>query len=445
MGVAIPIYLIDLIRLIRGISIPRFRLFAPCLDSSGATGASVSCLLGALLLLACSREPQGNSIQFFAMDTPCTITLQGYVPDSLLLSAEREVQRIEAEISSYIDDSEIGILNREGHNTLSPENFALLQQALSYAQQSNGIFDPTIGALSQLWDITASRALKTYEKKMQSDGKLAQLDRGSLLSADLSGDERQYQVDNAIAQKLREERHPPDAERIAEALKLTSWENVELNAETRHVRFARLDMKLDLGGIAKGYAADRIAAILVAADAPAGVIDLGGNILLHGNKKSGAPWSVGIRGERESYLLGMFLAQAKAVVTSGIYQRYYMHEGKRYHHILSTRTGYPIDNGMLSVTVVTDSSTAADALSTLLFIYGFDKGLQEVERRQAAGEQLEALFVTQGYQIYGSGGFARLSKTQYEQLENGQILSRELSKDKIWVYPIEAKVQFVNM
>ena len=377
-----------------------------------------SVLLASLLwlfaLFSCTTQTS-NSYQFFALDTPCRITLQGNVPESLFAEIEREVGRIENVVSSYIDGSEIGVLNQNGVAAVSADTFALLQQALEYAKESDGLFDPTIGPLSQLWDITGSRHLHEED-------------------SEISG---------------WDERKPPPADEIERALALVSYRDVELDTDERIVRFAKPGMKLDLGGIAKGFAADQIAKILEAAQAPAGVIDLGGNILLHGTKPNGEPWSVGVRGEGDSYLWGMYIAEPKAVVTSGIYQRYYMYQGKRYHHILSTKTGYPLHiqnsedtEAMFSVTVVTDSSTSADALATILFIYGVQNGLAEVERRQAAGEDIEALFVTLQDKVYASKRFALLDKEQYQALQNKELSSADLDPQRIWIFPIKDSLQF---
>ncbi len=393
-------------------------------------------LLLGFVSFACQKN---NSVQFFAMGTVCSISLQDYVTKMLFDEIEQETLRIEALLSSYMDNSEIGKLNREGQNTLSTETFALIEQALDYAEQSQGRFDPSIGPLSQLWDVTGSRALKRYEKELELIRQKQAQEQAQKRPSQFSNE-----ANNVLA-NIDAKRSPPSSEAIEMALSLVSYRDVKLDQNSLQVHFARKGMKLDLGSIAKGYVADQIAKILQKANAPAGVIDLGGNILLYGTKDDGVPWSVGIRGEGNNYLVGMFISQTKAVVTSGIYQRYYMHEGKRYHHILSTQNGYPLDNGMFSVTVVSASSVVADVLSTVLFIYGVEKSLQNVAQRQANGEQLEALFITEDKQVYSSSGFARLSEEQYKDLQNGIITSKELPKDKIWLFPLQEQLQFTNV
>ena len=370
------------------------------------------------LFIACERKAQSKSIHFFALDTPCSIVLQDYVPEELLLRAQEEVLRIEAMMSSYIPESEISLLNHNGKNVLSQETFSLIEQTLDYADQSNGLFDPTIGPLSQLWDITASRASQ-YDEKIHE--KVIQNSQNN------------------------ETRSPPSKENISAVLPLVSYKNIELNTASYQVSFLKAGMKLDLGGIAKGFAADRVMDILKKAQAPPGIIDFGGNILLHDQKIDNSPWSVGLRGEGATYLLGMFIFEPRAVVTSGIYQRYYKYEGQRYHHILSTKTGYPVNNGLFSVTVITKSSTVADALATILFIYGAEKGLQNVAQRQKNGEEIEALFVTENKQVYGSSGFKRLNKSQYDELKTGILYSNELPSDKIWIFSLEESLNFINM
>ena len=131
-------------------------------------------------------------------------------------------------------------------------------------------------------------------------------------------------------------------------------------------------MALDLGGIAKGYAADEAVAIVKKHGIKRAIIDLGGNVIVFGEKKDKSPWRVGIQNpqkERGEYIgilpvltNSLYEAQNRSVVTSGLYQRFFEENGKHYHHIFSPSSGYPVDNGLLSVTVITSNSMDADAL-----------------------------------------------------------------------------------
>jgi thiamine biosynthesis lipoprotein len=163
----------------------------------------------------------------------------------------------------------------------------------------------------------------------------------------------------------------------------------------------RSGQALDLGAIAKGYAADEAVRIMAQARVLGGLIDLGGNIVVYGEKEGKTPWRIGIQDplENRGAYLGVLEVRNKSVVTSGVYERFLELEGKRYHHILSAQTGYPVENGLLSVTVVADHSVDADALATAAFALGYEPGKNLVE---AAGA--EGIFVFEDKSIRGSAG-----------------------------------------
>jgi thiamine biosynthesis lipoprotein len=159
---------------------------------------------------------------------------------------------------------------------------------------------------------------------------------------------------------------------------------VAVDRDAHAVFLPKPGMRLDFGGIAKGYAADRIAALLQEKRVKRAVIDLGGNIYLHGAKPDRTPWRVGVKDPEDhegSPALTLTLWGSATVVTSGGYERFFQADGKTYHHILDPKTGYPADSGLLATTIVASSSLAADALSTATFVLG----AAEVQRRYPAG------------------------------------------------------------
>jgi thiamine biosynthesis lipoprotein len=161
-------------------------------------------------------------------------------------------------------------------------------------------------------------------------------------------------------------------------------------------------MAIDLGAIAKGYAADEAAALAEKNGVRRAIIDLGGNILALGSRQKDSPWRIGIQDpgrERGSYL-GILPVQNKSVVTSGVYERFFEEGGRRYHHILSTQNGRPVENSLLAVTVMADRSIDADALSTTLFSLGWEKGRPLIEAVPGA----EAVFVFADGIVRGTGG-----------------------------------------
>jgi thiamine biosynthesis lipoprotein len=164
------------------------------------------------------------------------------------------------------------------------------------------------------------------------------------------------------------------------------WRKVELDREAKTLRLAAAGMRLDLGAIAKGFAADEARRILMSAGVKAAIVDLGGNIYALGEKRDGSPWRIGIQVPRpesevqRGVYLGVIEGRDITLVTSGVYERFFEKDGLRYHHILDLGTGYPVRNGLVSVTIVSGTSADADALSTSIFALGKRRGLELAER-----------------------------------------------------------------
>jgi thiamine biosynthesis lipoprotein len=233
-----------------------------------------------------------------------------------------------------------------------PDLLEVVEAALRYAALSQGAFDPTIGPLVQCWAI------------------------GS------------------------ENPRIPEALEIEARVSLIDWQDVVIDREAATVFLRRAGMALDLGAIAKGYAADEIVRMLQKTRIKRAIIDLGGNIVAYGTKPQGEPWRIGIQNplnSRGTYL-GILAVQHKSIVTSGVYERFAEIDGKRYHHILSTQDGYPVSNGLLAVTIIADRSLDADALSTTVFALGYAKGRALVESLDHA----EVIFVFEDNQIRGT-------------------------------------------
>lgn len=197
--------------------------------------------------------------------------------------------------------------------------------------------------------------------------------------------------------------HPkvPSPETIERLLPLINYRDVEIDEAANQVRLLKTGEMVDLGGIAKGYAGDAALEIYKKNGVTSAFANLGGNVVVLGNKPDGTPWSVGIQNPRaqNGTIVGVVHVADKAVVTSGDYQRYFTQDGKRYCHILDPHTGYPADSGLMSVTVVTSSSTDADALSKA-FVLGLDKGMELVQRYGKA----DAIFITNDKKIYVTPG-----------------------------------------
>ena len=283
-----------------------------------------------------TRDPDEaqESIQVIAMDTAMVLTAYGKESTRAVYDAEEEVRRLDALLSRTSGSSEVSMLNGAGGEMVpvGAEICTLIQTAGDFTEATGGAFDITIAPVVSAWGFTTDS----------------------------------YQV--------------PDREALQTLLESVGMEHVHLSGGS-----ARLDpgTMIDLGGIAKGYTADRVAEIFQEHAVPRGKVELGGNILVIGDKPDGTAWRVGVQDpkhpdEADGLVCVLNLTDAFAV-TSGSYQRYFEQDGKRYHHIIDPATGCPADSGLTSGTVVADSArgngTMCDALSTALFVMGEDKAL----------------------------------------------------------------------
>lgn len=298
----------------------------------------LSLALLAALLLPCpalASEPRA----FFAMDTVMSVSAPE-ADEALLDACEAEVARLEGLFSVTLPDSEIARLNAEGAATLSEDTEAVLAFALATAERTDGALDVTLYPIVRAWGFT-------------------------------TGD---YRV-------------PDDAE-IAELLSRVGWRQVALEDGVATIPQG---VMVDLGAVAKGYASDRLAALLRDDGVSSGLIDLGGNIYCVGPKADGSDWRVGIRDpEDPSGFVGAVAVRDCAVVTSGSYERYFIAEdGTVYGHIFDPATGRPANSDIVSATVVGVQGLRCDALTTALYVMGLERAAALLP----ALEGVEALLV----------------------------------------------------
>lgn len=342
----------------------------------------LSLLLLQLALAGCSNSSQESapsiktpvSHTYFIFDTVVTLR----VFDERMTSAhfdsiDQLLKKIDSEMNRKHTGSEIDLVNRQaGMNAvnISEETFLVIETALKYAAQSGGRFDPTVGPIVDLWGIGSE--------------------------------------DAAV----------PESGSLANALPLIGYQGVTLDRAALSVGLAKAGMSLDLGAIAKGYAADVIALYLKEQGFRSAIIDLGGNVIAMGGKPDGSDWTIGIQApdEQRGRHLGIIKVNNKTIVTSGVYERFFKENGVVYHHILDPVTGYPVDNDLLSVTILTEESMVADAMSTSVFSLGLEDGLKFVE----AHEGVEAVFITNERKIYvtpGLKGKLELTNKEYRFAE----------------------------
>ncbi len=328
-----------------------------------------SLLILAFLLSACQvKAPETNNSQensnkndihhesAFYLHTEVTISTYGKLEQVLYDKIWAELDKIDHTLSMNLAEAELYKINAAaGKNAVvvSDSTFALINKAMEYHKQSPS-FDITIGALVNLWGI------------------------GS---------------DNPKV---------PTDDEIANALALLGAEDVVLNQAEKSVFLKRESMQIDLGAIAKGYAADHIRELLLENKVDSAILNFGGNVMTIGRKKDGNAWRVGVTTpdtNRNDYI-GIVSISDKSIVTSGNYERFFEKDGKKYHHILDVNTGYPVENDLAAVSIISDSSTDCDAISTLVYALGLEKGLEFIEN--TAG--FEALFVDKNNGVTISSG-----------------------------------------
>ena len=301
----------------------------------------VASLLVWFLFFSCKKEALSAQTQLH-LGTVCTINLFESGSTELYSQMFQRLKAIEQVFSVKLAHSAVSQVNQAAGITpvtVPQEVIYVLQEALRIAERTGGAFDPTIGPLVDLWDI--------------------------------GGDNSQV----------------PSQEAIERAISLVDWRLVELDTEACTVFLPKEGMSLDLGGIAKGFAADQLVAIAQEAGVQRALFDLGGNIYAFGAKADGSPWRVGVKNPQSPAGEPALAVAVKdsSIVTSGMYERFFEQDGVRYHHILNPATGFPVWNDVQSVTIVSKSSMLADALSTSVFILGQEKGLELLEAEAAEG------------------------------------------------------------
>jgi thiamine biosynthesis lipoprotein len=295
----------------------------------------------------------------FLMGTLVKITVYGDVDDTVFSKSFERIREIEDRmtINKDTDKSEIIKLNNSSGKDfveLSTDTGFVLTKGKYYSEISHGKFDITIGPIVKLWNIDTENA------------------------------------------KI------PDQEAIKEKLPLVDFTNLELDRSGKKANLKNEGMMVDLGAIAKGYAADEVAKILKKAGVKHAIINLGGNILTVGKRPDDSDWRLGLQDPyqpRNEYMAIVKLNN-QSLVSSGTYEKYFEINGKRYHHIIDPQTGYPAENGLISVSIITSNSIDADALSTCIFLLGLEQGMNLVETLT----DVEAIFVTNDKKVYVSSG-----------------------------------------
>ena len=306
----------------------------------------IFCVLMTFLCIALCGCGQKQTSSSFVMNTIFNQTVYG--SEDILRENEQIATEIENEFSRTKENTEIYNLNANKEAALSENTLYVLNYALEVSKETDGALDITLGAISDLWDI-------------QNGG------------------------------------YVPGADEINSLLQNCGSENIKI--EDDKVTLTS-DCTIDLGAVVKGYALDRLAENIRENNA-GGIIDLGGSIAVVGGKSFG-DFSVGIKDPFDTSLIAAKIKVSDTFIsTSGVYERYFEQDGKRYHHILDPQTGKPAENGTMSVTVINESGIATDAYSTALFVMGAEKGIEFANKKG-----IDALYITSDKKVYTTENFA---------------------------------------
>ncbi|QXM05764.1 FAD:protein FMN transferase [Crassaminicella indica] len=332
-------------------------------------------LLFVSLLSGCSKKKEPVTDSAYMLGTHLNITIWTENEDEgkkVIKECFKRISEIEKKMSVNIKDSEINNINKNAGKEfvkVSAETSKVLNKALKYGEISNGAFDLTVGKFVKLWGIG------TYNERI------------------------------------------PSKSEIDDALKYVDYKLLKKD-EKNGYKLDKEGMRIDLGGIAKGYAADEAYRILKSNGIENAVINLGGNIFTLGTRPDGEIWKIGIQDpfEPTGTYMGIVQFSDKAIVTSGNYERFFIKNNKRYHHIIDPKTGYPSENGIISTTIITNHSIDADALSTSVYILGVKKGLDLIEKL----DDVECIIVTKNRKVYLSSGMKDKFKIKNNsfQIEN---------------------------
>ena len=314
-----------------------------------------------------SQEPISTTA--IKLNTAITVTIYDSNDKKLLTECMNLCDKYEKIFSRTASDSELYQLNHrelapvEGtENTyqVSDDLAKLISEGLDYSELSKGAFDIAIEPLTSLWDFTAEDP---------------QVPKDSLIQA---------------------------------ALPKCDYHNISIDKDKNEITLKTDDTAIELGAIAKGYIADRLKDYLISRNVKSAIINLGGNVLCIGEKTDNSAFKIGIQkpfADRSETIAVMDIKD-KSVVSSGIYERCFEQNGTLYHHLLNPETGYPYDNGLIAVTIISDKSVDGDALSTTCFALGLEDGMKLAESL----DDVQAFFVTSDYEIHYTKDFRKKIK-----------------------------------
>lgn len=311
-----------------------------------------------------------------------------------------KIREIENKVSINIESSEVSKINRnadEQITIITEDTNYLIKKSIYYSQLSNGAFDVSVYPLVKLWGIGT------------------------------------------------EDARIPSNDEISNALQKVSYENIQFNENEGTAYLKVKGSGIDLGAIAKGYVGDKVKEIFKEKNITSGFLNFGGNILVIGEKLDGSSWKIGIRNPRKESgeYYGIVSVKDKTIVTSGDYERYFEENGKRYHHIINPETGYPVENDLISTTIIADKSIDADALSTAVYVLGKEKGIGLLEEIDG----IEGIFVTKDKKVYttsGVGNSFRITDSSFDLRDVSELAIEKVKikvEEKIEIKPVNTSTE----
>ncbi|MBU3100467.1 MULTISPECIES: FAD:protein FMN transferase [Clostridium] len=295
--------------------------------------------------------------EFYSLGTSNQLKVYGKKATKAIEESIIKVCEIDNKMSVFKEESEISKISINAGNKpqiVSNDTYYVIQNAIKYCKLSEGAFDITIKPIVALWGIG------------------------------------------------KEGQQIPSSNEVNEKLKIVNYKDIVIDKNDGSIFLKNKKQEIDVGGIAKGYAADEVKNVMIKNGIKSALINLGGNILTLGTKIDGTPWSVGIQDPfktRGEFALTISVIN-KSVVTSGNYERYFEVEGKRFHHIINPSTGYPSESDIVGATIISDNSIDGDGLSTGVYIIGVEKAIKLIEEI----EGVDAILITKSKEIYVTTG-----------------------------------------
>jgi len=306
----------------------------------------------------------------FLLDTHVNITLYGTEDESIFKKIFEEIERLENILSVHIEGSDLDLLKDNAGIKpvkVNEDTIKIIEKSIEYSKLTDGLFDITAGPLIKLWGIGTESA------------------------------------------KI------PTEDEINEAVNLINYKKIQIDKNNSTVFLEDKGMIADLGAIAKGYIADKVEEKLYELGVESAIINLGGNVQLIGAKPDGSLFRIGIQDPDESRggNIGIYTGRDVTIVSSGDYERFFIEDGVRYHHILNPETGYPAREGIISSTVISNNSSYADALSTSFYILGIEKSFEIAKSM----EDINIVLVTEDNKAYVSKELKDRIRLTTEELE----------------------------